>query len=59
MTLIFKALTNNLNSSNLENAPKITVDPYRKMMVIRSVEEPYIEVFCEDIFVKRKGYRSC
>lgn len=28
--------------------------PYRKMMIIRSVEEPYIEVSRQGIFVKGK-----
>lgn len=33
---------------------RITVDPYRRMMIIRSVEEPYIEISREGIFVKGK-----
>jgi len=33
---------------------RITVDPYRKMMIIRSVKEPYIEVSREGIYIKGK-----
>ena len=33
---------------------RITVDPYRRMMIIRSIEEPYIEVSREGICIKGK-----
>jgi hypothetical protein len=33
---------------------RITIDPYRKMMIIRSVEEPHIEVSREGIYIKGK-----
>ena len=33
---------------------RITVDPYRRMMIIRSVDEPYIEVSREGIYIKGK-----
>ncbi|RLI44808.1 hypothetical protein DRO69_06530 [Candidatus Bathyarchaeota archaeon] len=33
---------------------RITVDPYRRMMIIRSVKEPYIEVSREGIYIKGK-----
>jgi len=33
---------------------RITVDPYRKMMIIRSVEGPYIKVSREGIYIKGK-----
>jgi len=33
---------------------RITVDPYRRMMIIRSVEEPDIEVSSEGIYIKGK-----
>jgi len=33
---------------------RITIDPYRKMMVIRSVEEPTIEISPKGIFIKGK-----
>jgi hypothetical protein len=33
---------------------RITIDPYRKMMIIRSVEEPMIEVLPKGIFIKGK-----
>jgi len=31
---------------------RIVVDPYRKMMIITSIEEPYIKVSREGIFIK-------
>lgn len=33
---------------------RITVDPYRKMIIIRSTEKPYIEVSREGIYIKGK-----
>jgi len=33
---------------------KITIDPYRKMMIITSVEEPQIKVSPEGIHIKGK-----
>lgn len=33
---------------------RITVDPYRKMMIITSIEEPYIKVSREGITIKGK-----
>ena len=33
---------------------KITVDPYRKIMIVSSVEEPYIKVSRKGIFVKKR-----
>lgn len=33
---------------------KITIDPYRKIMIVASAEESYIEVSHEGIFVKKK-----
>lgn len=33
---------------------RITVDPYRRMLIIRSVEEPHIKVCREGIFIKGK-----
>jgi len=33
---------------------RITVDPYRRMIIIRSTEEPYIEVSREGIYIKGK-----
>jgi hypothetical protein len=33
---------------------RITVDPYRKIMIISSVEEPTIEVSPRGIFIKGK-----
>lgn len=34
---------------------RITVDPYRKMMIIRSVEEPQVKVSPDAIHIKVKG----
>jgi len=33
---------------------RITIDPYRKMMIIRSVEEPMIEVSPKGLYIKGK-----
>lgn len=33
---------------------RITIDPYHKMMIIRSIEEPYIEVSPKGITIKGK-----
>lgn len=33
---------------------RLIVDPYRRMMIVRSVEEPVIEISREGIFVKGK-----
>ncbi|MEM3525796.1 MAG: hypothetical protein QXV37_00145 [Candidatus Jordarchaeaceae archaeon] len=33
---------------------RIIIDPYRKMMIIRSVEEPVVEISPKGIFIKGK-----
>jgi len=33
---------------------RITIDPYRKMMIIRSIKEPTIEVSPKGIYIKGK-----
>ncbi len=34
---------------------RITIDPYRKMMIIRSVEEPIIEVSPKGFILRGRG----
>jgi len=37
---------------------RIVIDPYRKMMIIRSVEEPMIKISPKGIYIKGKGIEA-
>jgi hypothetical protein len=37
---------------------RTTIDPYRKMMIVRSIKEPSIEVSSEGIYIKGEENRG-